>query len=67
MKKTAFALIALACALAFAAQTPIATRPWVQTQIANALATQTGRGYVYTATVVTNGRSRTRARSRQAN
>jgi len=54
MKKTALALIALAFVLAFAAQTPIATRPWVQTQISNAMATQTGRGYVYTATVVTN-------------
>ena len=53
MKKTALALIALAFALAFA-QTPVATRPWVQTQIANALATQTGKGYVFTATIVTN-------------
>ncbi len=53
MRNTILFFAAL-CGAAYCATTPIATRPWVTSQIQQALARQTGRGWTYTATVVTN-------------
>ena len=54
MKNEILSIVAALCGAAYCATTPIATRPWVTSQIAQAIARQTGKGWTYTANVVTN-------------